>query len=122
VIATCGHLEALTSRPLSGIRGLRKRKIMERSRDAVGGIALEQASEQSSAQKKGHGGNSAKGKTAQLLADASSDILARIKRSFAERRYSPSTSMDRSEREIILEQLFIMGLIVKEEVVSGTDD
>jgi hypothetical protein len=30
--------------------------------------------------------------------------------------------MDWSEWEIILEQLLIMGLIVKEEVVSETDD
>jgi hypothetical protein len=30
--------------------------------------------------------------------------------------------MDQSEWEIILEHLIIMGLIVKEEVVSETDD
>jgi hypothetical protein len=30
--------------------------------------------------------------------------------------------MDQSEGEIILEQLLIMGLIVKEEAVSETDD
>jgi hypothetical protein len=34
--------------------------------------------------------------------------------------HSPSTGMDRSEWEIILEQLLITGLIVKEEVVSET--
>jgi hypothetical protein len=36
--------------------------------------------------------------------------------------YSPSTDMDRSEWNIILDQLLIMGLIVKEEVASETVD
>jgi hypothetical protein len=45
-----------------------------------------------------------------------------MKRSFAERRYSPSIGMDQSEWEIILEQLAITGYIVKEEPVSETDD
>jgi hypothetical protein len=44
-----------------------------------------------------------------------------MKRSFAERRYSPSIGMDQSEWEIILEQLVITGYIVKEEPVSETD-
>jgi hypothetical protein len=41
---------------------------------------------------------------------------------FTERRYSHSTGMDQSKWEIILEQLIIMGLIVKKQVVSDTDD
>jgi hypothetical protein len=45
-----------------------------------------------------------------------------MKRSFAKRRYSPSTGRDQSEWEIILEQLIIMGYVVKQEVVSETDD
>jgi hypothetical protein len=45
-----------------------------------------------------------------------------MKRSFAESRYLPLTGMDQSEWEIILEQLIIMCYIVKEEVVSETDD
>jgi hypothetical protein len=61
-----------------------------------------------------------------ILADCevgtSRDISPCIKRSFVERWYSPSTGMDWSEWKIILEQLLIMGLIVKEEVVSETDD
>jgi hypothetical protein len=61
-------------------------------------------------------------KATQILADASNNISPHIKKSFAERRYSPSTSMDRSEWEIILEQLLAMGLIVKEEVVSKDDN
>jgi hypothetical protein len=45
-----------------------------------------------------------------------------MKRLFAEGRYSPSTGMDQSEWEIILEQLIRMDYIVKEEHVSDTDD
>jgi hypothetical protein len=45
-----------------------------------------------------------------------------MKRSFVNREYSPSTSMDRSEWEMILEQLIIMGYFVKEESVSKIDD
>jgi hypothetical protein len=75
---------------------------------------------------RGHGGGSANDKVTRILADSkmrtSSDISPRIKRSFVERRYSPSTGMDRSEWEIIVEQLLIMGLNVKEEVVSENDD
>jgi hypothetical protein len=61
-----------------------------------------------------------------ILADSeagtSGDISPHIEWSFVERRYSPSTDMDRSEWEIILKELLIMGLIVKEEVVSENDD
>jgi hypothetical protein len=95
---------------------------MKGLRDVVRCVALERSLEQSSTRKKGGGGNLTIGKATQILADASSDISPRIKRSFVERWYSPSTGMDWSEWEIILEQLLIMGLIVKEEVVSETDD
>jgi hypothetical protein len=37
-------------------------------------------------------------------------------------RSSPSTGMDRSKWEIILEELIHMGYIVKKEPVSETDD
>jgi hypothetical protein len=76
----------------------------------------------SSILKKGRGGGSAKDKAVRILADSeagtSSDLPPHIKRSFIERRYSSSTGMDRSEWEIILEQILAMGFIVKEEVVS----
>jgi hypothetical protein len=49
------------------------------------------------------------------------DILPHIKRSFVERRYLPSTGMDQSEWDVILEQLMCMDYIVKEELVSETD-
>jgi hypothetical protein len=44
-------------------------------------------------------------------------IFLHTKRSFVERRYSPSTGMDQNEWEFILEELIIMCYIVKEEVV-----
>jgi hypothetical protein len=37
---------------------------------------------------------------------------------FVDRQYSPLTGMDRSEWEIILEQLICMGFLVKQEPVS----
>jgi hypothetical protein len=45
-----------------------------------------------------------------------------MKRSFVERWYPPSTGMDWSEWEIILEELIRMGYTVKEEPVSDIDD
>jgi hypothetical protein len=76
----------------------------------------------SSAPLKGCGGGSARSMAAWILIDASRDILPHMKRSFDEQWYTPSTGMDQSEWEIILEHLIIMGLIIKEEVVSETDD
>jgi hypothetical protein len=52
----------------------------------------------------------------------SGDHPPHIRNSFLEKRYSPSTGMDRSEWEIILEQLLVMGLDVKLEVVSDHND
>jgi hypothetical protein len=105
---------------------LKKKKIMESSRDELRGTILKWDMAQSSASRKGCSGNSAKDKATWILADAeagtSRDISLRIKWSFVERRYSPSTGMDRSKWEIILEQLLITGLIVKEEVVSKNKD
>jgi hypothetical protein len=109
--ATRNQLEASTSRPLSGVRGLKKRKITKGGRDAT-----------ATAPPRSCGGGSAKSKAARILTDASEYISPHIKRSFVKRRYSPSTSMDWRECEIILEQLIIMGYVVKQEVVSEIDD
>jgi hypothetical protein len=46
-------------------------------------------------------------KAAQILAAALGAISPHMRRSFVDRKYSPSTSMDRSEWEIILEDLLI---------------
>jgi hypothetical protein len=48
--------------------------------------------------------------------------LAQIRRSFVDRQYSPSTSMDRSEWEINLEELTRTGFLVKLEPVSKDED
>jgi hypothetical protein len=45
-------------------------------------------------------------------------ISPRMRRSFVDRRYSPSTGMGLSEWEIILHELIRMGYIVKEELDS----
>jgi hypothetical protein len=124
-IVTHCCLEASTLRPLSGAAGggaLKKRKIKESMRDATKNVVLEQAPGPSSTPPKGCGGGSAKSKATQILTDTTRDILPRMKRSFAERQYLPSTSMDRSEWELILKQLIIMSYVVKEEAVSETDD
>jgi hypothetical protein len=65
---------------------------------------------------------SAKNKAAQILADASGMISHWMKRLFVDRQYSPSTGMDRSEWEIILEEHTCMGYLVKQEPVSKGDD
>jgi hypothetical protein len=45
-----------------------------------------------------------------------------MRHSFVDRPYSPSTDMDRSEWEIILEELTHMGFLVKQEPVSEGED
>jgi hypothetical protein len=120
--ATSRLLEASTSCLLSGVGGRRKEKVTEGMRDVIEGATLGQAPGPSSASPKVASGDSTKSKAAQILADASGDISPRMKRPFAERRYSPSTGMDQSKWEIILEQHLIMGLIVKDEVVSEPDE
>jgi hypothetical protein len=126
VTAAHGHLEALVSHSLSGARVAMKGKTVVDSRDACEDCTFRQASERSSIQKKSYNGDSMKDKTAKFLIDSkagtSDDLPHCVRRSFNERRYSSSTGMDRSEWEIILEQLLVMGLILKEEVVSDDND
>jgi hypothetical protein len=62
---------------------------------------LEQALGPSSAPPKGCGGGSTRSKVARILTGASEEISSHMKRSFVERRYSPSTGMDQNEWEII---------------------
>jgi hypothetical protein len=64
----------------------------------------------------------AKNKAMQILADTLGAISPRMRRSFVDRQYLRSTSMNQSEREIILGELICMGFIVKEEHVSEGDD
>jgi hypothetical protein len=67
---------------------------------------------------KGHGKGSVKKKASQILSAAAGAISPRMRRSFVDRQYSPSTGMDQSEWEIILEELTHMGYIVKKEPES----
>jgi hypothetical protein len=64
---------------------------------------------------RGHGRGSARKKVAQILAAAPGAISPHMRRSFVYRQYSPSTGLDQSEWEIILEELTRMSYIVKEE-------
>jgi hypothetical protein len=45
-----------------------------------------------------------------------------VKQSFQEGHYSPSTGMEMSEWQIMLEQFIAMGVVVKEEVVNIDSD
>jgi hypothetical protein len=74
VTATWSQLEALMSHPLSGVRGLKKRKVKEGKRDATKGFALGSAPGPSSAQPRGFGGGSGKSKATRIWTDASGDI------------------------------------------------
>jgi hypothetical protein len=63
-----------------------------------------------------------KEKVAWILLDASGAISPRMRCSFIDRQYSPSTGMDRSEWEISLGELIRMGFLVKQELVREGDD
>jgi hypothetical protein len=69
----------------------------------------------SSAPPRGHGRGSTRNRAARILSDAPRAVSPHMWRSFIDRWYSPSTSMDCSEWEIILEELTRIGYIVKKE-------
>jgi hypothetical protein len=69
-----------------------------------------------------YGRNSAKNKAARILEDTSKAISPHMRCSFIDRKYSHLTGMDRSEWEIILEELIRMGFLVKHEPISEGDD
>jgi hypothetical protein len=69
-----------------------------------------------------HRGNSVKNKATRILSAAPGAISPRMRRSFVDRQYSPSTSMDLSEWEIILEELIHMGYIIKKEPDSDGNE
>jgi hypothetical protein len=58
---------------------------------------------------RGRGRDSVRKKATQILAAAPGVILPRMRRSFVDRQYSPSTGMDQNEWEIILEEYTCMG-------------
>jgi hypothetical protein len=55
-------------------------------------------------------------------AGGSGDLPPIVKKSVQEGRYSPSTGMEMSEWQIILEQFIMMGVVVKEQVVNIDSD
>jgi hypothetical protein len=59
-----------------------------------------------------------KNEAVQILVDATRTVSPQMRRSFVNRQYSPSASMDHSEWEVILEELLRMGFLVKNEAVS----
>jgi hypothetical protein len=95
--ATHRQLEASSSHQLSGIGRSKKRKTKQSRRDVTKGVALGQPLGPSSTPPKGCSGSSVRNKATRILADASRDISPRMKKSLAERRYSPSTDTDRNE-------------------------
>jgi hypothetical protein len=79
---------------------------------------VDDAPRQSTASLGGRGRGSTKKKVTWILSTAPKAISPRMRRSFIDRQYSPSIDMDRSEWEIILEELTRMGYIVKKESES----
>jgi hypothetical protein len=57
-----------------------------------------------------------------ILSSAPGAISPRMRMSFVDRRYSPSTGMCPSEWEIILDELIRMGYIAKKEPDSDHND
>jgi hypothetical protein len=67
---------------------------------------------------RGCGRGSVRNKAARNLSAAAGAISPGMWRSFVDRQYSPSTSIDQSEWEIILEELTRISYIVKKELNS----
>jgi hypothetical protein len=63
----------------------------------------------------GCGRGSTRNKVARILSAFPGAISPHMRRSFVDGQYSPSTGMDQSEWEIILEELTRMGYIIKRE-------
>jgi hypothetical protein len=57
-----------------------------------------------------------------ILSATPGAISPRMRRSFVDRRYSPSTGMGLSEWEVILDELIHMGYIVKKESNSDHNE
>jgi hypothetical protein len=58
-----------------------------------------------------------------LILSAAPEVVSPcMRRSFVERRYSPSTGIGLSEWEVILDEFTRMGYIVKEEPICDDDE
>jgi hypothetical protein len=71
---------------------------------------------------RGHGKYFTKNNATQILSATPRAISLRMRRLFVDRQYSPSTGMDLSEWEIILDELTHMGYIVKKEPDSDNNE
>jgi hypothetical protein len=76
----------------------------------------------SSIRSRNHEGGSTRRDVARILSAAPGAISLCMRRSFIDRRYSPSTGMGLSEWEVILDELIRMGYIVKEEPNSNHNE
>jgi hypothetical protein len=90
------------------------------------GVLLDDTPGPSNAQprgcRRGHGKYFAKNKATQILSAAPGAISPCMRRLFIDRQYSPSTSMDLSEWEIILDERTRIGYIVKKEPDSDGNE
>jgi hypothetical protein len=100
--------------------------IGERTSRTDNDALLDDAPRPSNAQPRGRGRGcgkySVKSKATQILFSALRAISPRMWRSFVDRQYSPSTGMDLSEWEIILDELTRMGYILKKEPDSDGNE
>jgi hypothetical protein len=76
----------------------------------------------SNAPSRGRRKYSVKNKATQILSTALRAISPCLQRLFVDRQYSPSTRMDLSEYEIILNEFTRMGYIVKKEPDSDSNE
>jgi hypothetical protein len=97
-------------------------KAGRRSRRKGNKALLKDAPRTSNIKSKSYGSGSVKREAALILSAAPETISLHMRRSFVDRRYSPSTGMGLSEWEVILDELTHMGYIVKEEPASDNDE
>jgi hypothetical protein len=93
-------------------------RINKKVKPATKRALVDDALGSSSAPPRGRGRGSTRNKAAWILSATPGAISPRMRRSFVDWQYSPSTSMDRSEWEIIFEELTCIGYIVKKELES----
>jgi hypothetical protein len=97
-------------------------KVDRHSRCSGNKSLLSDAPKPSNIKSKGRGSDSMKRKPERIWSATPRTISPRMRRSFVDRRYSPSTGMCLSEWEIILDELIHMGYIVKEEPDSDCNE
>jgi hypothetical protein len=99
-------------------------RVNERASPANKRTLMDDAPRPSSAPQRGHGCGwcSTRKKATQILASTLGAISPHMQSSFVDRQCSPSTGMDRSEWEIILEERTHTGYIIKRELDSDSGE